>query len=71
LEPVPVRCRIPELLIKIGKDQQWLAIQTGKQKQKISDYCNMRGGIMNLKTAALLAHYLKCSIDDLYVWEWQ
>jgi len=70
MELVPVRCQIPELLARIGKDQQWLADISGKGPQKISDYCNLRG-IMNLRTAALMAKYLKCKIDDIYVWEWQ
>lgn len=70
MELVPVRCRIPELLNRIGKDQQWLADQSDKGRQKISDYCTMRS-IMNLRTAALLAYYLKCEIDDIYIWEWQ
>lgn len=70
MELVPVRCRIPELLIRIGKDQQWLADRSDKGKQKISDYCTMRS-IMNLRTAAQLAHLLKCRIDDIYEWKWQ
>ncbi|RCW44270.1 putative transcriptional regulator [Paenibacillus prosopidis] len=70
MELVPVRCRVPELLYRMGKDQQWLADKSGKGRQKISDYCTMRS-IMNIRTAALLAYYLKCEIDDIYVWEWQ
>lgn len=70
MELVPVRCRVPQLLIKIGKDQRWLANESGKAESKISDYCAMRS-IMNLRTAALLARILKCKIDDIYVWEWQ
>lgn len=70
MEPVPVRCRIPELLDRIGKDQQWLADVTDKGPQKISDYCNLRT-VMNLRTATLMAHYLNCMIDDIYDWEWQ
>jgi DNA-binding XRE family transcriptional regulator len=70
MEYVPVRCRIPELLLRIGKDQKWLADETGKSQQKISDYCNMRD-VMNLRTAALIAFVLRCRIDDLYVWEWR
>ena len=70
MEFIPVRCRIPELLTSIGKDQQWLAVVSEKGPQKISDYCNMRT-IMNLRTAKLMAHYLKCDIGDLYVWRQQ
>jgi ParB-like chromosome segregation protein Spo0J len=66
----PVRCRIPELLAKKGKDQQWLADMSGKAKSKISDYCTKRE-IMSLRTAALIARVIGCKIDDLYVWEWR
>lgn len=70
MELVPVRCRIPELLLRIGKDQQWLADVSDKSKQQISDYCTMRK-TMNIRTAAFLAFYLKCQIDDIYEWEWR
>jgi hypothetical protein len=70
MEPVPVRCRIPQLLNRIGKDQQWLADMTFKSKSQISDYCTLRK-VMNLRTSALIAHYLKCKIDDIYVWEFR
>lgn len=70
MELVPVRCHIPDLLVRIGKDQQWLADESGKGPQKISDYSNLRS-IMGLRTAALMARLLKCSIDDIYDWEWQ
>jgi hypothetical protein len=68
MELVPVKCCIPEILNRIGKEQQWLADMTGKKKQQISDYCTMRD-VMNLRTAALIAFVLKCKIDNLYVWE--
>lgn len=70
MELVPVRCRIPELLRRMSKDQQWLADQSDKSRQKISDYCTMRS-IMNIRTAAIMAYHLKCSLDDIYEWEWQ
>ncbi|MHA7967743.1 hypothetical protein ACX93W_26880 [Paenibacillus sp. CAU 1782] len=70
MEFTPVRCRIPDLLARIGKDQQWLADVTGKGPQKISDYVNLRT-IMNLRTAMLFAYFLKCGIEDLYVWRQQ
>lgn len=68
MEPYPIRCRIPELLLKIGKDQQWLADMTGKSKSQISDYCTLRK-VMNLRTAVIMAFFLKCKIDDIYVWD--
>jgi len=70
MEPVPVRCRVPTLLKRIGKDQQWLADVTGKSKSQISDYCTLRK-VMNIRTAVLIAHYLKCTLDDIYVWEFR
>lgn len=70
MEPVPIRCRIPELLRKKGKTQQWLADQTGLSKQRISDYVQLRY-IMRLPTAALIARMLNVHIDELHIWEWQ
>ncbi|ANY67276.1 hypothetical protein BBD42_12940 [Paenibacillus sp. BIHB 4019] len=70
MDVYPVRCRIPDLLLRIGKDQQWLADQSGKSKTQISDYCTMRK-VMNFRTAVLLSHYLKCKVDDIYVWNIQ
>jgi putative transcriptional regulator len=69
MELVPVRCRIPELLRKIGKNQQWLADKTGLPKQRISDYVHLRLDNMTIRRAALMAYFLNCTIDDLFVWE--
>jgi putative transcriptional regulator len=63
----PVRCRIPDLLLRIGQDQQWLAAQTDKSKTQISDYCTMRK-VMNFRTAVLISFHLKCQVDDIYEW---
>lgn len=60
-----VRCRIPELLFRIGKTQTWLADETGITKQRISAYVNMRV-IMTIPVAAIIAKALKCKVDDLY-----
>lgn len=60
-----VRCRIPDLLFRLGKTQNWLADQTGISKQRISAYVNLRV-IMTIQVAKLIAHKLKCTIDDLY-----
>lgn len=68
--PVPVRCRIPELLEKIGQTQVWLSAVTRISEQRISDYSKMRY-VMSLKTAKMIARALKCSIDNIYVWEWR
>ena len=70
MEPVPIRCRIPHILHSIGKTQSWLSDHTGLSKQRVSDYATLRR-IMSIKAAKLIAHVLRCSIDDLYEWEWQ
>lgn len=70
MEPVPVRCRIPDILRAKGKTQQWLADQTGLSKQRISDYVQLRY-IMRLPTAALIARKLNVKMDDLHEWDWQ
>lgn len=60
-----VRCRIPELLFRIGKTQNWLADISGISKQRISAYVNLRV-IMTIPVAKQVAFVLKCHIDDLY-----
>lgn len=71
MELYPVRCRIPELLKKIGKNQQWLADMTGLSKQTISDIVHLRLANITMRRAALLAYYLNCKIDDLFDWDWR
>ncbi len=71
MELYPVRCRIPEHLRKIGKNQQWLADKTGLSKQTISDIVNLRNANIKIRRAALIAHYLDCKIDDLFDMEWR
>lgn len=71
MELVPVRCRIPELLERIGKNQQWLADMIGISKQHMSNIVNMRYEDMSYRRAALIAHYLHCQMDDLHEWEWR
>lgn len=61
-----VRCRIPDLLFRLGKTQNWLSEQTGISKQRISAYVNLRV-IMTIQVAKIIAQVLRCSIDDLYV----
>ncbi|MVP00392.1 helix-turn-helix domain-containing protein [Paenibacillus lutrae] len=64
----PERCLIPRLLREIGKNQQWLAEQTGYSAQRISDYCNLRY-IMGMEVAKSISHIIGCTIDDLYTWK--
>ncbi|KKO51106.1 helix-turn-helix transcriptional regulator [Paenibacillus sp. DMB20] len=71
MEFYPVRCRIPDHLKRIGKNQQWLADMTGMSKQTISDIINLRHANITIKKAALIAYYLNCKIDDLFVMEWR
>lgn len=68
MELEPVKCCIPDLLLRIGKDQQWLVIETGLPKQRISDYCTLRK-VMNLRTAVLISKTIGCHIEELYEWE--
>lgn len=62
---VPIRCRIPELVHKIGKTQRWLAGEVGISKQQMSDYVHMRN-ILGLVIANRIATILGVSIDELY-----
>lgn len=71
MELIPVSCRIPELLKKIGENQQWLADKTGLSKQRVSDIVHLRMDNITIRRGAIIAHYLKCSIDDLFEWEWR
>ena len=71
MELYPVRCRIPELLQKIGQNQEWLSEKTGIRKSRISEYVNLRIDNMSLKRAKLIAHYLKVHADELYDWGWR
>jgi putative transcriptional regulator len=69
MELVPVKCRIPEHLIRLGKNQQWLSDKTGFTKERISEYVNLRSTNISLRRATLIAYYLKCHAHELYVWE--
>jgi transcriptional regulator with XRE-family HTH domain len=71
--PVPIRCRIPEHLKRLGKTQQWLADKAGISKQQLSDYIHMRRNIvLGLAKAKLIATLLNLSkIDLLYDWVWR
>jgi hypothetical protein len=65
----PIRCRIPELLHSIGKNQQWLSEQSGYSRQRISDICTMRDEVViSLVTAYYISTIIDCLIDDLYEW---
>ncbi|MFN0222140.1 helix-turn-helix transcriptional regulator [Paenibacillus sp. KR2-11] len=63
------RCRIKPLLKRMGRTQRWLAEQTGRTEQQISDWANDRS-LIHMDAAKNIAHYLKCGIDDLYEWAW-
>lgn len=65
---VPIRCRIPDLLEKIDRDQQWLADRSGMTKQQISDYVRMRN-LLGIVKAKQIAKLLKCHVEDLYEWD--
>lgn len=66
----PVRCLIPDILKKIGKNQSWLADQIDLSRQEISDICKMREKrVVSLRKGRKIALTLKCKIDDLYEWK--
>lgn len=69
MEPIPVRCRIPELLHRLGKNQQWLADMLKVDKSRISDIVNLKEYKLSLPRAVLIAHLLRCSVDDLFEWD--
>lgn len=71
MEYVPVRCRIPEHLQRLGKNQKWLAEKMGLPKQRISDIVNLKADNITIQRAALLAYHLECGIDDLWKWGWR
>ncbi|MCM3130987.1 helix-turn-helix transcriptional regulator [Paenibacillus sp. MER 78] len=71
MDLIPVRCRIPDLLERKGKNQQWLAEKTGMRKQRISDIVHLRMDNISIKRAALIAYHLECRLDDLFEWEWR
>lgn len=63
-----VRCRIPELLFRLGRTQSWLAEETGYSRHRISEYANKRV-IMSVPVAKVIALSLKLeSIDLLHEW---
>lgn len=70
MELKPVSCRVPELIQRLGKTQQWLADQTGMSKQQLSNYISM-SSLMGIVNAKKIAEALRVKIDDLYVWERQ
>ncbi|WP_445670619.1 helix-turn-helix transcriptional regulator [Paenibacillus sp. FSL M7-0547] len=71
MELVPVRCRIPEHLNRLGKNQQWLADVSGISKQRISEIVNLQKYNITITRATILAYHLRCSVDDLFVWAWR
>lgn len=69
MEPVPVRCRIPELLHRIGQNQQWLAFEIEVSESRISEICNLKEYNISIRRAKRIANSLGCSIDDLFEWD--
>ena len=71
LVPVRVRCRIPELLDKIGKNQQWLSEKTGIPKSRISEIAHFKVRNPSIDKLMHIAVCLRVYIDDLYEWKWE
>lgn len=59
------RCKVADRLRSLDMTQQELADLTGLSRTRINDYVNNRR-TMSLKSAAIVAYALRCSIDDLY-----
>lgn len=61
------RCLLQQLLDERHMSQLHLAVVTGIHKSQINEYCsNVR--VMSLQNAKIIAHHLKCHVDDLYEW---
>jgi len=69
LEPVPVKCRIPEILREKRSEPHQVYEDINMSKHQFSDYSNMRK-IPNLKNAVLIANYLQVPVEELHVWKW-
>lgn len=62
------KCLLPNLLRRKHMTQADLSEITGISKTQINEYiANTR--MMSLGNAKLIAHALKCNIDDLYRWK--
>ncbi|WP_406817986.1 helix-turn-helix transcriptional regulator [Metabacillus indicus] len=62
------KCRIPELCVKRGISQSQLAELVGISKGRVSEYVSLQY-LPGVLVAKNIAHYLNCSIEDLYDWE--
>lgn len=69
MNPIPVRCRIPEHLERIGQNQQWLAMEIEVSEPRISEICNLKNYNISIRRAKRISNVLKCSIDELFEWE--
>ena len=69
LEPVPVQCRIPEILRERNLEPYEVYEKINMSKQQLSDYSTMRK-IPNLKNAILIANFLQVPVEELHVWKW-
>lgn len=69
MDPKPVRCRIPELLRRIGQNQVWLALEVGATESRISEICHLKEYNISIRRAKRISDALGCSIDDLFEWE--
>jgi putative transcriptional regulator len=62
------KCLLLHLLNQKHMTQTDLSALTGISKTQINEYIST-ARIMSLFNAKLIAHALKCQIDDLYEWE--
>jgi putative transcriptional regulator len=62
------RCLLLELLDKYRMSQSELSEMTGISRSQINEYIsNTRR--MSLHNARIIAHVLRCNIEDLYEWK--
>jgi len=68
MDPVPVKCLVPQHLRRIKKNQRWLAKQVGETESQVSNYVNMVR-LLGITKAKKWATVLGVTIDDLYLWK--
>jgi transcriptional regulator with XRE-family HTH domain len=68
MDPIPVKCLVPQHLRRIKKTQRWFAGKAGETEQQVSNYVNMVR-LLGITKAKKWATILDCTIDELYLWK--
>ena len=63
-----VKCLLSDRLRMADMNQNQLSEKTNIPKSQISEYVNNKH-VMSLENAKIIAHVLKCNIEDLYQWK--